>query len=51
MLVLKVRDSVMTKLSLIVDLYFSYDSIVIVTEVYYMREESWNLIKSETVDC
>ena len=48
---LKVCDSVMTKLSLIVDLYFSYDSIVIVTEVYYMHEESWNLTKSETVDC
>ena len=28
---LKVCDSVMTKLSRIVDLYFSYDSIVVVT--------------------
>ena len=43
---LKVCDSVMTQLSLIVDLYFNYDSIVIVSEVYYRREESRNLIKS-----
>ena len=41
---LKVCDSVMTLLSRIVDLYFSYDSIVIVTEVYYRREESQNFI-------
>ena len=44
MLVLKVCDSVMTQLSRIVDLYFSYDSIVVVTEVYYRREESRNLL-------
>ena len=44
MLVLKVCDSVMTQLSWIVDLYFSYDSIVVVTEVYYIREESRNFI-------
>ena len=37
---LKVCDSVMTQLSRIVDLFFCYDSIVIVTEVYYRREES-----------
>ena len=37
---LKVCDSVMTQLSRIVDLYFNYDSIVIVTEVYYRCEES-----------
>ena len=43
---LKVCDGVMTQLSRIVDLYFNYDSIVIVTEVYYRREESQNLIKS-----
>ena len=42
---LKVCDSEMTQLSRIVDLYFSYDSIV-VTEVYYRREESRNLFKS-----
>ena len=42
---LKVCDSVMTQLSQIVDLYFNYDSIVIVTEVYYRREELRNLIK------
>ena len=35
----------MTQLSRIVDLYFNYDSIVIVTEVYYRREELRNLIK------
>ena len=46
MLVLKVCDSVMTQLSQIADLYFNYDGIVIVTEVYYRREESWNLFKS-----
>ena len=43
---LKVCDGVMTQLSRIVDLYFSYDSIVLVTEVYYRREESRNFIKS-----
>ena len=43
---LKVCDSVITQLSRIVDLYFNYESIVIVTEVYYKREESWNLFKS-----
>ena len=37
---LKVCDGVMTQLSRIVDLYFNYDSIVIVTEVNYRREES-----------
>ena len=42
---LKVCNGVMTQLSRIVDLYFNYDSKVIVTEVYYRREESWNLIK------
>ena len=41
---LKVCDSVMTQLSRIVDLYFNYDSIVVVTEVYYIREESRNFI-------
>ena len=40
----KVCDGVMTQLSRIVDLYFSYDSIVIVTEVYYRREESRSFI-------
>ena len=35
----------MTQLSRIADLYFNYDSIVVVTEVYYRREESRNLIK------
>ena len=35
---LNVCDSVMSQLSPIVDLYFNYDSIVIVTEVYYRRE-------------
>ena len=44
MLVLKVCDSVMTQLSRIVDLYFNYGSIVIVTEVYYRREESRSFI-------
>ena len=39
-------DSVMSQLSQTVNLYFNYDSIVIVTEVYYRREESRNLIKS-----
>ena len=50
---LKVCDSVMAQLSLIVDLYFNYDSIAIVTEVYYRREDSRNLFKSRrmTVDC
>ena len=43
---LKVCDSVMTQLSPIVDPYFNYDSIVVVTEVYYRREESRNFIKS-----
>ena len=43
---LKVCDSVMTQLSRIVDLCFNYGSIVIVTEVYYRREESRNFIKS-----
>ena len=43
---LKVCDSVMTELSQIVDLYFNYDSIVIVTEVYYRHKESRNFIKS-----
>ena len=43
---LKVCDDVMTQLSRIGDLYFNYDSIVIVTEVYYRREESRNLFKS-----
>ena len=42
---LKVRDSVMTQLSRIVELYFNYDSIVKVTEVYCRREESQNLFK------
>ena len=46
MLALKVCDSVMTQLSRIVDLYFNYGSIVLVTEVYYRREESRNLFKS-----
>ena len=41
-----VCDSVTTQLSQIVDLYFSYDSIVIVTEVCYRREESRNYFKS-----
>ena len=39
---LKVYNSVMIQLSGIVDLYFNYDSIVIVTKVYYRREESRN---------
>ena len=43
---LKVCDCIMTQLSRIVDLYFNYGSIVIVTEVYYRREESQNLFKS-----
>ena len=43
---LKVCDSVMTHLSRIVDLYFNYGSIVLVTEVYYRHEESRNLFKS-----
>ena len=43
---LKVCDGVMTQLSRTVDLYFNYDSIVVVTEVYYLREESQNLFKS-----
>ena len=43
---LLVCDSVITQLSRIVDLYFNYHSIVIVTEVYYRREESRNFIKS-----
>ena len=42
---LKVCDGVITKLSLIVDLNFNYDSIVIVTEVYYRREESRRINK------
>ena len=46
---LNVCDSVMTQLSRIVDLYFSYDSIVIVTEVYYRREESRNYFSHEHV--
>ena len=41
-----VCDSVTTQLSRIVDLYFSYDSIEVVTEVYYRREESLDLFKS-----
>ena len=41
---LKVCDGVMTQLSRIVDLFFSYDSIVLVTEVYYRCEESRNFI-------
>ena len=41
---LKVCDGVMTQLSRIVDLYFNYDSRVLVTEVYYRREESQNFI-------
>ena len=41
---LKVCDGVMTQLSRFVDLYFSYDSIVIVTEVYYGRKESRNYL-------
>ena len=44
---LKVCDGVMTQLSRIVDRYFSYDSIVIVTEVYYRREESRNYISHD----
>ena len=47
MLVLKVCDSVMTQLSRIVDLYFNYDSIVLVTEVYYRREESRNYLNHD----
>ena len=43
---LKVCGSIMTQLSQIVDLYFNYDSIVIVTDVYLRREESQNLLKS-----
>ena len=46
MLVLKVCDGVLTQLSRMVDLYFNYDSIVVVIEVYYRREESRNFIKS-----
>ena len=42
---LKVCNSIMTHLSRIVDLYFNYDSIAIVTEVYFRREESQNLIR------
>ena len=42
---LKVCDGVMTQLSRIVDLYFNYDSIVVVTKVYFRREESGNLIR------
>ena len=42
----KMCDGVMTQLSRIVGLYFSYDSIVVVTEVYYRRGESRNFIKS-----
>ena len=34
----------MTQLSRIVDLYVNYDSIVLVTEVYYRRKESWRFI-------
>ena len=41
---LKVCDSVMTQLSRIVDLYFNYDSIVIVREVFYSCEESQRFI-------
>ena len=44
---LKVCDSVMTQLSRIVDLYFSYDSIVLVTEVYNRREESRNYLNHD----
>ena len=44
---LKVCDSVMTQLSRIVDLYFNYDSIEIVTEVYYLREESRNYLSHD----
>ena len=44
---LKVCDSVMTQLSRIVDLYFSYDSIVLVAEVYYRREESRNYLNHD----
>ena len=47
MLVLKVCDGVMTQLSRIVDLYFSYDSKVIVTEVYYLCEESQNYLSHD----
>ena len=41
---LKVCDSVMTQLSRIVDLYFNYDSIVVVTD---LREESRNYLSHD----
>ena len=44
---LKVCDSVLTQLSRIVDLYFNYDSKVLVTEVYYRREESRNILSHD----
>ena len=44
---LKVCDSVVTQLSRIVDLYFNYDSIVVVTEVYFRREESQNYLSHD----
>ena len=47
---LKVCDGVMTQLPWIVDLYFNYDSIVIVTDVYYRREESRKFISVMTYD-
>ena len=49
MLVLKVCDSVVTQLSRIVDLYFNYDSIVLVIEVYYRREESQNYLNHDGI--
>ena len=44
---LKVCDGVMIQLSRIVDLYFSYDSIVVVTEVYYLHEELRNYLSHD----